>query len=280
MKPEVGPPRRARKVETTGSVFALCLAGLILALIPQRLPAQDPDSRAAPSQEQSNPPPTSKELTAQDRADIFMVRKDYADAVDYYRRSLKEGGDQQAPLWNKLGIAYQHLMDFNSARKAYKKAIRYQKDFPEPWNNLGTTYFLEGKPKKSIKFYERAVSLGPANASFHLNLGTAYFRRKKIEKAVEEYRTALTLDPNILFSHSKLGTIVEARSADAKYYFYLAKVFASLGRNEEAIRNLRRAFEEGFDDRKRLNEDPDIQKLSADPAYQELLKNPPVAIKE
>jgi hypothetical protein len=67
---------------------------------------------------------------------------------------------------------------------------------------------------------------------------------------------------------------------DADYYFYLAKVFASLGRAPEAVRYLRHAFEDGFDNFKMLDQDPDFLKISKDPSYTELRKSPPVAIKD
>jgi tetratricopeptide (TPR) repeat protein len=239
-------------------------------------------SQTAPPATQENSPGESvqHELSLQERADIFMARKQYADAVDYYRRALAKGAENPASVWNKLGIAYQQEMNFNAARKAYKKSIQVQKEFAEPWNNLGTTYFLQGKAKKSIKYYVHAVELRPSSASFHLNLGTAYYERKKFDKAVTEYRTALTLDPSVLLTHSAEGTVVEARSADARFFYYLAKVFASLGRVEESVRYLRRALEEGFQYSQDISQDPDFQKISADPGFVELMKNPPVPIKE
>jgi hypothetical protein len=60
----------------------------------------------------------------------------------------------------------------------------------------------------------------------------------------------------------------------------MAKAFASIGRAEEAVRYLRRAFEDGFTDQKRIDEDPDFKKISQHPAYVELMKNLPVAIKD
>lgn len=242
--------------------------------------AQEPSTVPSPPENQAPAPQSSKPLTLEERADIFMARKEYADAVDYYMRALKVETDRQAAIWNKVGIAYQQQIQFRSARDAYKKSLHYQKDFPEPLNNLGTTYFLAGKAKKSIKYYQQAVKLNPSNASFHLNLGTACYHSKKSQMAVEEYRAALTLDPNILRAHSTQGTVVEARGSGEKLYFYLAKAFASLGLTEEAVRYLRRAFEEGFHDRELLGKDPDFQKISSSPAYVELLNHPPLAIKE
>ena len=221
----------------------------------------------------------SKQLSLEERADIFMARKAYADAADYYSRALRQSRSDPV-LWNKLGIAYQQLMDFNASRKAYKEAIRRRQNYPEAWNNLGTTFYLANKFPKSIKYYRKAIELSPSSASFHLNLGTSFYRMKRPKEAVEEYRRALTLDPNILNERSVMGTIIQARGSDVDYYFYMAKVFASLGRTEEAVRYLRRAFEDGFKQFKKLDEDADFLRISHDPSYVALRNNPPVPIKD
>jgi tetratricopeptide (TPR) repeat protein len=239
-----------------------------------------PDERQAAGVTVPAPGQQTKPLSMEERADIFMARKAYADAVDYYSRALRQSKQSDPVLWNKLGIAYQQQMNFNAARKAYKEAIRKRKDYPEPWNNLGTTYYLVNKFTKSVKYYRRAVLLSPTSASFHMNLGTSFYRMKKAKEAVDEYRQALTLDPNVLNERSTMGTVVEARGADVDYYFYMAKVFASLGRTEEAVRYLRRAFEDGFKEFQKLDADPDFLKISKDPSYVALRSNPPVAIKD
>jgi tetratricopeptide (TPR) repeat protein len=222
----------------------------------------------------------AKPLSLEQRADIFMARKAYPDAVDYYTRALRQSGQSDPALWNKLGIAYQQQMSFNTARSAYKEAIRRRHDYPEAWNNLGTIYYLLNKFGKSIKYYRKAISFKPGAASFHLNLGTSFYRIKKPKEAVDEYRQALMLDPNILNERSTTGTVVQARGADVEYYFYMAKVFASLGRVEDAVRYLRRAFEDGFKEFKKLDEDPDFLKINQDPSYIALRNNPPVPIKD
>ena len=225
-------------------------------------------------------PAKLRPLSFEERADIFMARKSYEDAVDYYYRALKQAHFTNAIVWNKLGIAYQQLQDYHASRKAYNQALRHQKNYAEPLNNIGTTYFMQDKYGKSVKYYLRALKLNPNSASYHLNLGTSFFHMKKYKDSVEEYRTALNLDPNVFAQRSGFGTTIEARGADPEYYFYLGKVFASLGRVEEAVRSLRRALEDGFKDRKRILNDPDFMKISQNPAYVELMNNPPVGIKD
>jgi tetratricopeptide (TPR) repeat protein len=235
----------------------------------------------APAQGQTQTSPSqSQPLSLQDRADIFMARKSYADAVDYYRRALKQSKYSDPALWNKLGIAYQQQMDYREARRAYNQALKRNRDFADVLNNIGTIYYFQNKFGKSIKYYLGALKITPHSAPFHLNLGTSYYHMKNYKEAVEAYRAALSLDPNILIERSSTGTIMQARGADPEYYFYLAKVFASLGRPEEAVRYLRRALEDGFKDRKRVDEDPDFQKISQNPVFIELMKNPPFPIKD
>ena len=212
-----------------------------------------------------------------------MARKNYADALDYYGRALRQPNHDKnatAAIWNKIGIALQTEDLYLPARKAYNKAVRLNHNMSEAWNNLGTTYFFANKYKRSIKYYQHAIAIDPNSATFHVNLGTSYSRVKKYAEAVDEYRAALTLDPTILVQHATGGTVVQPRSVDADYFFYLAKVFASLGRTPEAVRYLRRAFEEGFDNFKKLDQDPDFLKISKDPAYAELRKSPPVPLKD
>jgi tetratricopeptide (TPR) repeat protein len=257
----------------------LCLCILCARTLPGAQQGQSAPPSATAGQAHESPA-KSRPLSFEERADIYMARKSYEDAVDYYYRALKQDHFADAIVWNKLGIAYQQLQNYRASRKAYSQAMRQQKNYTEPLNNIGTTYFMQDKYGKSVKYYLRALKLNPNSASYHLNLGTSYFHMKKYKESVEEYRTALSLNPNIFAAHSAVGTTIEARGTDPEYYFYLGKVFASLGRADEAVRSLRRALEDGFKDRKRILDDPDFMKISQNPAYVELMNNPPVGIKD
>jgi tetratricopeptide (TPR) repeat protein len=211
-----------------------------------------------------------------------MARKNYTDAVDYYQRALRRQNSptDSARLWNKIGIASQQNNNYGAARKAYKRSMHLDRNFSDPWNNMGTTYFLANKFKSSLKYYEHAIALEPKSALYHLNLGTSFSRLKKYDLAVKEYQVALTLDPNVLTQHGYGGSVIQPEHPDVEYFYNMGKVFASLGRTDEAIRYLRRAFEEGFNNFKRLDADPDFRKISNDPSYIALRKRPPIAIKE
>ena len=250
-------------------------ATLVLAAIFS--PAIAEGRQASPSPQES--PPQHRELTLEERADIFMARKNYADAADYYYRALKQVSFKNPVLWNKMGIAFQQENKFHSARQAYSKATRADPNFAEGWNNLGTVYYMANKYSKSVSYYQRAIKLKNDTAAFHLNLGTAYYHLKKYDLAVEEYRTALGIDPRVAVQQSALGTTIHAGGADPEFYFYMAKAYASTGNAEQAVRYLRRALEDGYVTAGQLGDDPDFKKISQDAAYVELLRTPPVALK-
>ena len=269
--------RRVVLYIATGLTAAATLWGAAPAKVAGFNPEQTaPAAGAVPAH-----PDQPKPLTQEQRADVYMARKSYSDAADYYYRALKQSGFKDPVVWNKLGIAFQEQAKFRSARQAYANSVRVDKNFAEGWNNMATVYYMEKKYSKSVKYYQQAIELKGDDAAFHLNLGTSYFHLKKYDLAVQEYRTALGLDPNVVSEDSLTGTIIHAGASDmdVEYYFFMAKAFASVGNVEEAVHYLRRALEDGFKNTKRIDEDPDLKKISQHPAFVELMRNPPVAIK-
>jgi len=95
--------------------------------------SSDQSSPTAGSSPSSAAPP--RELSLEQRADIFMARKNYADAADYYYRALKQSTLRDPMLWNKLGIAFQQENKFRNAHSAYTNATRLDRISPR----AGTT---------------------------------------------------------------------------------------------------------------------------------------------
>ena len=143
------------------------LLGLMLGLASasfdlQELEARDHSTGSEILQNQTLATAPKSTISLEDRGDIYMARKSYAEAVDSYSRVLKQPGlspRDQATVWNKIGIALQQEINFPASRRAYKESIRLRSDFAEPWNNLGTTYFMENKFKQSVKYYVQSVKI-------------------------------------------------------------------------------------------------------------------------
>src|SRR5215469_1157221 len=180
---------------------------------------------------------TTPQLTAEQRADILMARKMYREAVDVYR----EGPQDSAVIWNKIGIAYHQMMQMNEARKNYEKAIKLNPKYAEAINNLGTIFYARKSYRRAIGQYNRALKLAPNSASIYSNLGTAQFARKKYEEASISYQKALALDPEVFEHRSAYGTLLQERTVaeKARFHYYLAKTYANAGNVERAIQYIR-----------------------------------------
>ena len=243
--------------------------------------AEEPGNSALPAREEAtqNPPnqeffsPQKRALGPEQQANLYMARKMYDEAIDFYQQALKTGS-RDPLLWNRLGVAWQFQGNMRQAQRAYKRAYQLDRKSARALNNLGTTFYMVGRHKKSLKYYRRALQLDPDNSSFHLNLGTAYFHRKKYAEAAQEYRIALNLDSGILGRSGTVGTEMQPRSWDERMYFEVARIYASMNRFPEAVRYLRRALEDGFDDFGKIKEDSDLLLMAEYPPTSNCLPIP------
>ncbi len=215
--------------------------------------------------------PPKPELTPEMRGDIFMARKMYREAIEVFR----EASDKNPVLQNKIGIAYHQMNQLDQAKKSYEKALKLKKDYVEAMNNIGTVYYAKKSYRRAVSWYNKALKAAPEesrSASIYMNLGTAYFARKKYKDAVVAYQAALQIDPEVFERRGSYGVMLEERRVEerAKYHFYIARLYAQGGRTELAMQYLRKALEEGFTEKKKL-EDPEFAAIRELPEYKELM---------
>ncbi len=227
-----------------------------------------PAAGPAPAAESA---PAAKPLTIEQRGDLFMARKMFREAVDIYRQGLSQPNGYM--LYNKIGIAYHHLMDFKTAKKNYEAALKRNPKYSEAQNNLGALYYAQKNYRRAIQEYQKALKLSPDSATIYSNLGTAYYARKKYDDALKAYKQALALDPQVFEQRGTTGSILQERSTEeqAKFHYYLAKTYAQAGNTEYALRYIRRSLEEGFKDRKKYLEEPEFGILKDLPEFQQLM---------
>ncbi len=182
--------------------------------------------------------------------DIYMARKMFRAAADTYR----ENAGNSAVLWNKVGIAYHQMGDLNGARKSYERALHFDGKYADAINNLGTVYYAQKKFRGAISRYKKALTIAPNSASIWSNLGTAYYARGKFDDMTMAYSRALQLDPEVFENHGLVGTRMMDRSvADrARYHYEMARMYAVSGKNDLALQYLRKALEEGFKEKEKL----------------------------
>lgn len=220
----------------------------------------DPGTKASPQ---------DRVVTPEMRGDILMARKMFREAVDAY----KEAGPSNPVLVNKTGIAYHQLLDLDTARKYYEKAVRLNPKYSEALNNLGTIYYAKKNYRRAVTQYKRALSYSPQSASIFSNLGTAYFARKNYDMAMKAYETAIGLDPEVFEHRGSAGVLLQERAVEerAKFHYYQAKLYAKSGMTDRALLCLRKAIEEGLKERDKIGEEPAFSAMRELPEFKEIM---------
>jgi tetratricopeptide (TPR) repeat protein len=208
-------------------------------------------------------------LTPEQHGDLYMARKMYREAIDTYRT----GPQNSAIIWDKIGVAYHQLGDLNAARKSYEHAIKLDKKYADAINNVGTIFYAEKKYRSAISRYNRALQFAPDSASIWSNLGTAWYARGKFDLMTQAYAKALQLDPDVFEKHGSVGTrMLDRGVADkARYHFEMARMYAGSGKNELALQYLRKALEEGFKEKEKLDQAKEFTTLRETKEYKDLM---------
>lgn len=266
----VPAPRRWRRAFACAVFSVFCSLGL-----PSSAPTQTqadtlPESAAGPV---SGTPLPEDARSLEQRGDVYMVRKYFAEAVEAYRK-LTQLEPRNAVFRNKLGIAYHQLQDLDSAKREYRRAIELNAKYAQAINNLAAVEYAQRRFRNAILIYIRALEMTPGDAVIYSNLGTAYFAQEEFDYATQSFRYALQLDPEVFRRSGRVGTIVQQRDDrnPAVFNFYLAKTYAGTGNVEETLQYLLKAWEEGYPDlRKTLSEDDTFRLLAEDPRFQQFL---------
>jgi tetratricopeptide (TPR) repeat protein len=213
-------------------------------------------------------PESVPDVSPEVRGDLLMARGKYAAAIDLYEQVQP----RTAVTWNKLGVAYHHLFALDEAMKDYKMAVKLNPHYAGAYNNLGAVYHGKHEFSLAVKAYKRSLKYQPHAAVTYCNLATTYFAESKYKKGAEAYQEALKLDPDVL-SADRRDQVEESSTREQRmvFAFYLAELYASIGRKDEALAALRKAFSNGFSDRKRLMEDKELAELRKTPEFQQLV---------
>jgi tetratricopeptide (TPR) repeat protein len=222
------------------------------------VPAPTPERRAL----------SLEPLPAESKADILMARGEYAAAIVAYQ----DANLKSANVWNSIGMAYHHMFALEQARKAYQTALAINPRFAAASNNLAAVYYGQHDYRDAEHFYKKALKHSSESAVIFCNLGTAYFAEAKYKQGMKAYRKAFEMDDKV-FAPNQSAMIEAGSSREQRIAmnYFVAATYARVGKQEQALTYLRKAMDEGFKDRKRLDEDKDFATLRTTPEFQHLL---------
>ena len=107
---------------------------------------------------------------------------------------------------------------------------------PEGHNHAGVEHFEDGRLEEAIAEYSEAIRLDHEYAAAFYNRGQTYFTLGQAKLAIQDYDEAIRLSPD----RPELPLVHASR----------AMAYTLLGEDEEALRDIGRAVELGYDARR------------------------------
>ncbi|MBI2625016.1 MAG: tetratricopeptide repeat protein [Candidatus Nealsonbacteria bacterium] len=119
-------------------------------------------------------------------------------------------------LFTELGIAYAQKQDFDSAKKAFDKAIELKPDYAPAHFRLALLYDFQGKTDEAIAKLEQLKTQVPSDVGLAFQLGLIYYREEKLSLAQKELERALTLSPTYSNARYFLGLVLDKQGSKGK----------------------------------------------------------------
>lgn len=144
--------------------------------------------------------------------------KQYREAVENYRQSIRLDPYNAADAYYALGLAYRDWGRADDEIQAYKQAIRLKPDYTSAYERLGSRYLRSKKYSEAIETFKHLTTLKPGDATVLNNMGEAYFEMGLISDAAESFKQAIQLKPDL-----------------GKAYFNLGKSFLAMKNRDAAV---------------------------------------------
>lgn len=208
------------------------------------------------------------EFTPIEIGDAFAVHNRYEEAVAAYRKSPH----MTAEIWNKMGMAYQLMYNYQQAAHCYKESLKLNSGDPRVLNNLATLYESRQEYDKADRIYRQALKLDPNFALAYKNLGTNLIAEHKYDLGWNAYEQALALDPKIFVdgNNPTVDNPAPAHERGAMNY-YMALACVRAGQTDHALDYLRESLDEGFVDPRKVATDSQFASLSGNSGFRKLI---------
>ncbi len=131
--------------------------------------------------------------------------KNYREAAENYRQSIKLDPYNAADAYYALGLVYRDWGRPEEEIQAYKQAIRLKPDYTSAYERLGSRYLRSKKFPDAIETFKQLSALKPGDANVPNNIGEAYLEMGLTSDAVEAFRRAIQLRPDFGKAYYNLG---------------------------------------------------------------------------
>jgi tetratricopeptide (TPR) repeat protein len=183
-------------------------------------------------------------------AQYYVDRGWYNQAIDVFRDSLKENGDDYTLLLEYGNTCFKKG-EYHEAGIKFKKLTEIKPDRIEGWNNLGIVQIHEGDLDEAYVCFKRVIAIEPDNTGALLNMGNYHSGKGESEQALEYFRKVAEVSPsfadawynlgNVLLSLHRIDEAIEAFEKSIKYKSEFPSALKNLGVAHERNGNMSEA---------------------------------------
>jgi tetratricopeptide (TPR) repeat protein len=131
--------------------------------------------------------------------------KQYKEASEAYRQSIKLDPYNAADAYYALGLVYRDWGKADDEIQAYKAAIRLRPDYTVAYERLGSRYLRSKKYNEAVEIFRQLAALKPGDANAPNNMGEAYLELNRLNDALESFRQSIRLKPDFGKAYYNLG---------------------------------------------------------------------------
>ena len=200
-----------------------------------------------------------RRLTLQAMAEVHLLRRDLAGALDLYDTLIKESPD--APkLWNERGVVLHQAGRSGDALVSYRQAIEVDPKYALAWNNSGVILAHQGATEEATEAFRSALQVRRDFSVARLNLALLLFHLRRFQLSLEAYRQVLAEHPKSAPAWNGVGLVLvelkrfpDARNAFARAveadpnhagaHYNLSFALSNIGDFDGALRATKRALE-------------------------------------
>ena len=166
--------------------------------------------------------------------------KQYREAADAYRASIKLDPYNAADAYYALGLVYRDWGKGDEEIQAYKQAIKQRPDYTVAYERLGSRYLKSKKYSEAVEIFRQLAALKPGDPFAPNNMGEAYLELNRLNEAVESFRQSIRLKPDYGRAYYNLGKSLLAmgnRDAALEQYTILTNIDPDWAEKLNAIIN-------------------------------------------
>ncbi len=127
-------------------------------------------------------------------AQIYLDRKEFAQAAEYYAELLKLEPENATAQFN-AGLSLQATENYEAAQRAFQTAIQLDGELVDAYLGVAGCCLKLNDPPGAKAAYEAYLKVEPDAYTAVFGLGVAYHLSEDHEKAIECYRAALKQQP-------------------------------------------------------------------------------------